>query len=81
MTHYFFHIRDNDSTIVDEEGDDFADINEARFSAVTAIREIAAARIKSGETIGNARMDVCDDTGQLLLSLSFRDVVAQQLRH
>ncbi|MCJ8517330.1 hypothetical protein ABID21_000076 [Pseudorhizobium tarimense] len=72
MTHYFFHIRDDANTIKDEEGDDFADFEQARVRAVTAIRELAAARIKSGDKIGDAHMDLCDEAGDLLLSLSSR---------
>ena len=80
MTHYFFHIRDDGNTIIDKEGDDFLNVEEARRSAVNAIRELAAERIKSGEMVGNARMELCDEAGHLLLSLSFRDVVVQQLK-
>lgn len=80
MSRYFFHLRQEGSTVLDEEGDDFATLEEARASAVTAVRELIAARIKTGNSVSDEYMDVTDEAGEVRLSLSFHDVVRSQLR-
>ncbi|MGW9231247.1 DUF6894 family protein [Pseudorhizobium sp. NPDC055634] len=77
---YFFHIRDHGETILDEEGDEFDHPEDAAASAVQAVQELASARIKDGLVIDDQRLDLCDENGVLLLSLSFQDVVRKQLK-
>ena len=78
MTRYFFYIRHDGATIRDEEGDEFSSIEDARNSAIEAIRELAASRIKNG-LISDQHMDVRDEAGDLMLSISFREVIKEQL--
>ena len=78
---YYQHIRDHRQTTLDEEGDDFACLDDAKSSAIEAVREMASARIKSGLIIEDEHLDLCDEAGTVLVSLSFCDVVRQQLRH
>lgn len=78
MRRYFFHIRHNGETVMDEEGDEFASIDEARSSALRSVRELVAARIKNGQTVINKHMDVHDETGERLMSISFREVIDAQ---
>ena len=80
MKRYYFNIRDDGSTVMDEEGEEHASLEEARQSAVDAIKELAAARIRTGEVIGNTVLDVCDETGGVLKSISFRQVIEEQLK-
>ena len=79
MTRYFFYIRHDGATIRDEEGDEFSSIEDARNSAIEAIRELAASRIKNGLIISDQHMDVRDEAGDLMLSISFREVIKEQL--
>ena len=44
MKRYYFHIRDEGGTVLDEEGEEHRSLEEARQSAVDAIKELAAAR-------------------------------------
>lgn len=79
MKRYFFCVRHDGGTIPDEEGDEFAALDDARLSALTAIRELVAARIKNGLTIPDDHLDICDETGTVALSISFHEVVEQHL--
>ncbi len=80
MSRYFFHLRRDDETVPDIEGDDFRDDGAARASAINSVRELAAAQIKSGEAVTDAFMDVVDEGGNVLFSISFHDVVQNHLR-
>ncbi|CCF18588.1 conserved protein of unknown function [Pseudorhizobium banfieldiae] len=77
---YYFNIRDDGSTVLDEEGEEHRSLEEARQSAVDAIKELAAARIRTNEMIGNTVLDVCDETGAVLMSISLRQVIEEQLK-
>lgn len=80
MKRYYFYIRDDGSTVLDEEGEEHRSLEEARQSAVDAIKELAAARIRTNEMIGNTVLDVCDETGAVLMSISLRQVIEEQLK-
>jgi len=80
MTRYFFHILRNDETVLDEEGDEFASLDDARVSAVNAIRELVAAKIKRGLMILNEHMEVRDEADALQLVISFHEVIEGQLK-
>lgn len=80
MKRYYFNIRDDGSTVLDEEGEEHRSLEEARQSAVDAIKELAAARIRTNEMIGNTLLDVCDETGAVLMSISLRQVIEEQLK-
>lgn len=80
MTRYFFNLRKDVDVVSDVEGDEFPDIDTARMSAINAVREMAAARIKAGQIVADEYMDVSDETGTLLFSVSFHDVVQNHLK-
>jgi hypothetical protein len=80
MTRYFFHIRRNGEIVLDEEGDEFASLDDARISAVNAIRELVAAKIKRGLMILNEHMEVRDEADALQLVISFHEVIEGQLK-
>ena len=80
MTRYFFHIRRNGETVLDEEGGEFASLDDARISAVNAVRELVAAKIKRGLMILNEHMEVRDEADALQLVISFHEVIEGQLK-
>jgi hypothetical protein len=79
MTRYFFHIRRDRETIMDQEGDDLPGPEDARDAAMQAVRELAASHIRNGTAVPDDTMDVCNATGELIASISFRKVVSEQL--
>jgi len=80
MSRYFFHLRRDNETVSDVEGDEFSDREVARASATNAVRELVAARIKTGQVFADEYMDVTDDKGNIILSISFHDVVQDHLK-
>lgn len=80
MTRYFFHLRRDGEIVSDVEGDEFSSDDAARLSAINAVREMVAALIKSGRVVADEYVDVSDDAGKLLFSVSFHDVVQNHLK-
>lgn len=80
MSRYFFHLRRDRETVSDIEGDEFPSDEAARISAVSSVREMVAALIKNGRVVADEYMDVSDDAGTLLFSVSFHDVVQNHLK-
>ena len=77
---FYFHIRDNEKVIVDEEGMVLRDVNaavrEAEASAVDMLADAA------GEEAGIAHqvIEVVNRQGKLLASVSMRDVLERAWR-
>lgn len=80
MSRYYFHLRRDDQIVSDVEGDEFSDSEAARVSATNAVRELVAARIKTGQIFSDEYMDVSDEEGNILFSISFHDVVQDHLK-
>lgn len=80
MSRYFFHLRRDNETVSDVEGDEFSDRESVSASATNAVRELVAARIKTGQVFADEYMDVTDDRGNIVLSISFHDVVQNHLK-
>jgi hypothetical protein len=76
MPLYFFHIKEGDEVLHDEEGSDYPDLQAARGEAIEGIRQIVGDAVMSGSPLGLDReMHVADDAGDTLLKLMFREVV------
>jgi hypothetical protein len=76
MPLYFFHIKEGDEFLHDEEGSDHPDLQGARGEAIEGIRQIVGDAVMSGSRLGLDReMHVADDAGDTLLKLMFREVV------
>jgi len=72
-----FHIHlFNDDDVIDEAGQQFAGLAEARAEAIRSGREIIAEHIIQGRPINlNHHLVVQDDQGRKLDTIYFRDVV------
>jgi hypothetical protein len=67
MPLYFFHIvHPNSSPVLDDEGEQFEDIETARADAVASIREIVADAIKHGRKVSELAIQIADETGKVL---------------
>lgn len=72
----YFHIKEGDEVLLDEEGSDHPDLQAAREEAIEAIRQIIGNAVMSGSPLRLDReMQVADDAGQTLLKFTFREVV------
>jgi hypothetical protein len=76
MPLYFFHIKEGDEVLHDEEGVDFPDPEAARAEAIEGIRQIVGDAVRWGSPLRLDReMHVADDAGDTLLKFMFREVV------
>jgi len=72
---YFFHLHD-DMTVIDEEGAELSSAAAARERAIRNARELACAEVMRGHLVLRHRIDVADESGKVLFTVRFADVVA-----
>lgn len=72
MPRLLLHTRNGDNLVWDEEGSQYASLEEARDEAVIAAREVLAERMRLGKPMGDGRFEITDETGALVLMLPFR---------
>ena len=64
MSLLYFHIKEGDEVLLDEEGSDHPDLEAARAEAIEAIRQIVGDAVMSGSPLRLDReMQVADDAG------------------
>ena len=71
---FFFHLYD-DMVARDEEGQELPDADAARRRALASAREMACAEVLKGHLALHHRVDVEDESGEVIASVHFRDVV------
>jgi hypothetical protein len=75
MPRYFFHLR-NDLSVDDEEGQELPGLEAARTRAEKYALDMSAASILEHRKVNlHHRIEVGDDTGQIVLTVEFGDVV------
>lgn len=71
---YFFHLH-NDIDVRDDEGVDLPDLDTARRRAVQYACEMAAESVRDGHLVLSHSIEVTDEAGDRVFSLSFADAV------
>ena len=72
LTRYYFHIRDGNNLIRDEEGIELPSLEAARAEATLVTREAVRLATLRGERIGmHGVFEIADQSGQIVLTLSF----------
>ena len=74
MPRYFFNLYD-DMTVIDEEGVKLPDFEAARRKAIGDARDMACTEVLEGRLKLRHRIEVADESGGVLLTVLFRDVV------
>lgn len=74
MPCYFLNIRDG-FDVVDEEGQEFASLDDARCAAVASARDLMAADIRTGQLSLDERIEITDPAGAIVATVCFRDAV------
>jgi hypothetical protein len=69
LPQYFFHIRDGDALIRDEEGSLFADIEGACSKARLSARDLALELLRSGNNIEVQAIELTNEAGTALMSV------------
>lgn len=71
MPRYFFHVRDGDELLLDDgEGEEHANLEEARKAAIEGARDILSEAALSGKAAGmRQQIEVADETGRAVLTV------------
>lgn len=75
MQRYFFNVYNGSGLTKDLEGLELRDLQTAREQALTGIRSILGEELGSGLVDLTGRLEICDGSGSLLLSISFSDAI------
>ncbi|MET0376648.1 MAG: hypothetical protein ABW128_20640 [Rhizorhabdus sp.] len=74
MPNYRFHVI-NDIDAPDDEGAEHPNLADAHLKAIDYARDLAAHSVRQGRLNLSHRIDVEDDGGNVLLSVSFGDAI------
>jgi hypothetical protein len=79
MTQFFFHVRNKEGDISrDTEGQDFPNLEAARSEAINASREMLGENLLHGGSLNNRRIEICDETGEVLAVADAKDTLFQE---
>jgi hypothetical protein len=76
MALYFLNVYNRTGASRDEEGMDLPDLDAARVQAVNGIRSILQDEVGHGAIDFEGRVEVLDEAGHLLATVTYRDAVA-----
>lgn len=74
MGRYFFHLHD-EMDVQDAEGTELADLGAARALAILSAREVACESIAEGRLNLDHFIEVTDDRGHHVVTVSFGDAI------
>jgi hypothetical protein len=80
MVHFYFHIREGDELIADDQGQDLPDVSAARREAVLCAREILAAAIGAGQAGVPDAIVISDEAGRALDVVPLAEVLPEALK-
>ena len=75
MPRYHLHLRSLETIILDEEGADFATLEEARIEAVAAAREAMSETMLKGFIDLHRWIEITSPKGKLLLKVSYFEAI------
>jgi uncharacterized protein YoaH (UPF0181 family) len=76
MPTFYFHIRQRDNMVNDEEGVDLPNLTAAREEARQALREMVAAHISAGEEVRTVAIEICDGHRNDLATVSLASAIS-----
>jgi hypothetical protein len=71
---YFFHVYD-DVIAHDSEGAELPNLAAARLNALVGARDLIAEQVRRGYFVLSHWIDVADEKGETVLTVTFRDAV------
>ena len=74
MPRFFFHVYD-DVVAIDDEGIELPDAEAARRAALAGARALAAEQVRKGHLDLRHRIEVEDDAGAAVLSVTFDEAI------
>lgn len=74
MARFYFRII-NDIEVADEDGQELHNLAEAHLKAIEAARDLASASVRLGRLDLKHRIQVQNDAGAVLLTVTFADAI------
>jgi hypothetical protein len=72
---YHFHIREQGTLILDEEGSELPNLAAARAEARASVRDLLAEEMKSGDAKPDRSIEITDPSGRLLECIAVSKVL------
>jgi hypothetical protein len=79
MQRYYFHVRDGNTFVLDDEGSEHPNLAAVQLEANESLREIIADRVRSQGSTSDLRIEVIDDFGHVVHSASVPDVILSRI--
>lgn len=79
MPRFYFHVRHSEGRDEDLDGTHFEDIEEAKVDAMRCLREMVADNLRAAQTVDIAAMDIIDQRGVILATVSIDEAVLKPL--
>jgi hypothetical protein len=74
-TRYYFQLVPAAGTVHDHEGTELSSFEDARREAIEDARALMSAAMLEGRDISARSIEVCNEDGEVLLSVAFRDAI------
>jgi hypothetical protein len=71
MPRYYFHVKDEQKTIRDEEGSEFQNLDAVREEAMESAREMMSGDVRQGHRPNGRTFVVMDEQGNVVLNFPF----------
>jgi hypothetical protein len=75
MPRYYFHIRDGENRVEDEEGTEVPDLEAAKSEARASARDLAIDEIRNQRPIDGRKVEIADAEGQTLAVIAVREII------
>jgi hypothetical protein len=75
MPRYYFNIIAGNGIREDLEGSDLPSLDSARIEAIGDARALMSDAILLGQDISSRRLEICNETGDVLLTVAFADSI------
>ena len=80
MSRFYFHLREGDTVIPDDEGQDLPDLSEALREAQLAARDLLAEAIRSGKERVPDAFVIADEAGRAIGTLPLAAVLPKRMK-
>ncbi|MFN7103243.1 MAG: DUF6894 family protein [Pseudorhizobium sp.] len=80
MPLFYLHVRTASGLIQNREGSELPDLDAAKVVARQGIRDIVAEHIAAGEPLDLQGIEVCDDAGRDIATVTVADAISQTIK-
>ena len=80
MARFYFHLKDGEELLTDDDGVDLPDVSHAKHEAIQSARELLAEAIKTGRPEVPEAFVISDEAGRTLFELPMVEVLPGPLK-